>query len=146
VDPTQDIELKEAIRSTGRRVTPQRLVLLDALRRLGRHASAEEVMHEAAPHLPGLSLPTVYATLDLFDELGVARRVDPGVGPALYDPLTDGHGHFACRECGRVVDLEGATDTAALAEVARSAGLRVDATQVLLTGLCDRCSQAAPAR
>jgi Fe2+ or Zn2+ uptake regulation protein len=140
VDSAQDSLLKDAIRSTGRRVTPQRLVLLRTLQRIGRHASAEEVMRVAAPDLPGLSLPTVYATLDLFDELGVARRVDPGVGPALYDPRTDGHGHFACRECGRVVDVEGQADIAALAGAARSAGLRVDAAQVMLTGLCDRCT------
>jgi Fur family ferric uptake transcriptional regulator/Fur family peroxide stress response transcriptional regulator len=105
-------------------------------------------MREAAPDLPGLSLPTVYATLDLFDELGMARRVDPGVGPALYDPRTDGHGHFACRECGRVVDVEGKADTTELTRAARAAGMRIDAEQVLLTGVCDQCvvcEQAAPA-
>ena len=141
MDSAQESRLKDAIRSTGRRVTPQRLVLLQALQRLGRHASADEVMREAAPRLPGLSLPTVYATLDLFDELGVARRVDPGAGPALYDPRTDGHGHFVCNRCGRVLDLDGEVDTAALAGAAHSAGMRVDGAQVLLNGLCDRCSQ-----
>ena len=139
MDTAQDSQLRDAIRATGRRVTPQRLVLLQALRRLGRHATAAEVMREAAPGLPGLSLPTVYATLDLFDELGVARRVESGVGPALYDPRTDGHGHFACRGCGRVVDLEGEADTGALSRAARASGLRVDSAQVLLTGVCDRC-------
>ena len=140
MDSVQDSQLRDAIRATGRRVTPQRLVLLQALRRLGGHATAAEVMREAAPDLPGLSLPTVYATLDLFDELGVARRVESGVGPALYDPRTDGHGHFACRECGRVVDVEGEADTAALADDARASGLRVEGIQVLLTGVCDSCA------
>ena len=139
MDSPQDSEVRDAIRATGRRVTPQRLILLRALRRVGRHASAAEVMREAAPDLPGLSLPTVYATLDLFDELGVARRVQSGVGPALYDPRTDGHGHFACRECGRVLDLEGEADTTALVRAARSAGMSVDGEQVLVTGTCDRC-------
>ena len=86
-----------ALRATGRRVTPQRVILHRALQRIGRHATAEDVMREARDQLPSLSLPTVYAALDLFDELGVARRVDAGRGPALYDPRTDDHGHFVCR-------------------------------------------------
>ncbi len=133
--------LAATLRATGRRVTPQRLILHRALVRIGRHASADEVMREAAGELPGLSLPTVYAALDLFDDLGLARRVDPGTGPALYDPRTDGHAHFACRGCGRVVDLEGQADTAAVARAAGSAGMRVDNAQVLLTGLCERCNE-----
>jgi Fe2+ or Zn2+ uptake regulation protein len=136
----QDARLTDALRATGRRVTPQRLILNRALQRIGRHATAEDVMQEAAEQLPNLSLPTVYATLDLLDELGVARRVDAGKGPALYDPRTDGHGHFACRRCGRVVDVDASVDLANATHAAGSAGHRVEGTQVLLVGICSRCA------
>lgn len=135
-----DARLTAALRATARRVTPQRLILHRALQRIGRHATAEDVMREASDELPNLALPTVYATLDLFDELGVARRVDAGKGPALYDPRTDGHGHFACRECGRVVDVDAPVDLANATQAAGSAGHRVEGTQVLLVGICSRCA------
>lgn len=138
-ESTRDEDLATALREAGYRVTSQRLVLHRVLRDLGRHATAEEVLNAAAPHLPGLSLPTVYATLDLFEQLGVARRIDGAGAAALYDPRTDAHQHFRCRRCGRVVDVDVAVDERRLAAAARAAGLQVDGVDVMLRGLCDDC-------
>ncbi len=135
-----DARLTDALRVTNRRVTPQRVILHRVLQGIGRHATAEDVMREARDQLPSLSLPTVYAALDLFDELGVARRVDAGPGPALYDPRTDDHGHFACRRCGRVVDVDASVDMAPATDTAATEGHRVEAAQVLLVGLCSQCA------
>jgi Fe2+ or Zn2+ uptake regulation protein len=137
-ESTRDEHLVAALRDGGHRVTSQRLVLHRVLRDLGRHATAEEVLNAAAPHLPGLSLPTVYATLDLFEQLGVARRID-GAGAVLYDPRTDPHQHFRCRRCGRVVDVDAPVDERRLAASARAAGLQVDDVEITLRGLCDDC-------
>ena len=134
-----DARLITALRAGGHRVTSQRLVLHRVLQELGRHATAEEVLQAAAPRLPGLSLPTVYASLDLLARLGVARRID-GAGPAaLYDPRPDAHQHFACRRCGRVFDVDGDLDTAALARTAERAGLGVEGVEVTLRGTCADC-------
>jgi Fe2+ or Zn2+ uptake regulation protein len=138
-DSPSEERLIAALRDGGHRVTSQRLVLHRVLRDLGRHASAEEVLQAAAPHLPGLSLPTVYATLDLFEQLGVARRIDGAGNAVLYDPRTDAHQHFRCRRCGRVVDVDAAFDERRLAAAARAAGLQVDGVEVTLRGLCEDC-------
>jgi len=138
-ESTRDEHLVAALRGGGYRVTSQRLVLHRVLRDLGRHATAEEVLNAAARRLPGLSLPTVYATLDLFEQLGVARRIDGAGSAALYDPRTDAHQHFRCRRCGRVVDVEAPVDERRLAEAARAAGLQVDGVEVMLRGLCESC-------
>src|SRR3954469_11218375 len=82
--------LVAALRARGQRVTSQRLVIGRLLRELDRHVTAEEVLRRASEQLPGVSLPTVYATLDLLAELGVARRVSVG-GPVLYDPRDPAH-------------------------------------------------------
>ena len=136
---TGDERLTAALRAGGHRVTAQRLVLYRVLQDLGTHATAEEILHAAAPRLPGLSLPTVYASLDLLARLGVARRID-GAGPAaLYDPRPEPHHHFACRSCGRVLDVDAALDTTALARAAGHDGLAVDGVDVTLRGLCPDC-------
>jgi len=137
-NPT-DERLLAALRAGGHRVTSQRLVLHRVLRDLGHHATAEEVLQAAAPHLPGLSLPTVYATLDLFERLGVARRIDGAGSAVLYDPRVDAHNHFRCRRCGRVVDVDAGVDERRLAAAARAAGLEVDGVEVTLRGLCADC-------
>jgi Fe2+ or Zn2+ uptake regulation protein len=138
-DSPTDERLLAALRAGGHRVTSQRLVLHRVLHDLGHHATAEEVLQAAAPHLPGLSLPTVYATLDLFERLGVARRIDGAGSAVLYDPRTDAHHHFLCRRCGRVVDVDAGVDERRLAAAARAAGLEVDGVEVTLRGLCPDC-------
>src|SRR5689334_12204742 len=126
--------LVDALRARGMRVTPQRLEIHGALTRLGRHATADEVLREVRASQPGLALPTVYATLDLLVELGVARRVNAASEAALYDPRTDAHAHLVCTGCGRVEDVELALDEAALVADARRAGAAADAAEVVLRG------------
>jgi Fe2+ or Zn2+ uptake regulation protein len=136
---TSDQRLEAALRAGGHRVTSQRLVLHRVLGELGRHAHAEEIARASSERLPGLSLPTVYATLELFESLGLVRRVDAGGPAALYDPRTEPHAHFACRVCGTVSDLEAALDTAALHDAARAAGARPEHVDVVLRGVCASC-------
>src|ERR687891_2547482 len=83
---TWDEQLARSLRERGQRVTSQRLLIHRALRELDRHVSAEEVLAAVSPSLPNVSLPTVYATLDLFGELGIVRRGSAGSGAPLSDP------------------------------------------------------------
>jgi Fe2+ or Zn2+ uptake regulation protein len=140
--PTPDLATR--LRDRGQRVTSQRVVLHEVLRTLDRHVSADEVLRAAAPRLPGLSRPTVYATLELFEGLGLVRRVvTPTMGGAvLYDPRTDEHDHLVCRRCGRVADLEGAVDATAALDAAARAGARPERADVVVSGLCRECAGA----
>jgi Fe2+ or Zn2+ uptake regulation protein len=140
-----DQRLATALRAGGHRVTSQRLVLYRVLGELGRHAHAEEIARAAAERLPGLSLPTVYATLELFEELGLVRRVDAGGPAALFDPRTEPHAHFACRRCGAVVDIDAGVDAAAAEDEARATGAEPEHVEVVLRGLCAACRAEAPA-
>ena len=138
----RDDALVAALRARGQRVTSQRVVIHRLLGELDRHVTAEEVLRGAAERLPGIALPTVYATLDLFTELGLARRVAVG-GPVLYDPRTEEHAHARCRACGRVEDLDGAPlDSAPLLAAARAAGFRAEAAELVVDGLCAACARA----
>src|SRR3954452_14048554 len=140
---TTDERLSATLRDAGHRVTSQRLVLYRVLEELGRHASAEEIARVSSERLPGLSLPTVYATLELFESLALARRVDAGGPAALFDPRTDPHAHFACRSCGAVTDLNAPVDPGAAEAAAREHGAEPDHVDVVLRGLCGTCRAAA---
>jgi Fur family ferric uptake transcriptional regulator len=134
--------LTEGLRRRGLRVTSQRVVLFRALHELGRHATAEEVARAAGERLPGLALPTVYAALELFEGLGLVRRVPAGAA-VIWDPVGDGHAHLVCRQCGAVVDVPAAVDAATAVRAATRAGGRVDAAEVVLRGLCEPCATRA---
>ena len=135
-----DEQLTTALRERGQRVTTQRLVLHRLLRRLDRHVSAEELARAAERDLPGLSLPTVYATLDLFEELGVVKRVSQAGGPTLYDPRAEPHHHLRCSRCGRLEDLDSPIDTKAALRAAKRAGYTPERAEITVVGLCSRCS------
>jgi Fe2+ or Zn2+ uptake regulation protein len=134
-------ELAATLRHRGHRVTPQRLVIHDALRALDRHATAEEVLAAVSERLPNVSAPTVYATLELFEELGLVRRIRLGPGAALYDPRPDRHDHLVCSSCGRVEDIDGGVDTAGAVRSARRRGFRPERAEVLVSGLCASCAR-----
>jgi Fe2+ or Zn2+ uptake regulation protein len=133
-------ELQEALRRRGQRVTPQRILIHRAVVELGRHATAEQVLERVAEKLPNASLPTVYATLELFEDLGVVRRVSAGEGPALWDPRVDGHHHLVCRNCGEVADIDGQLELARLLRAARRRGFHPDSAELVVSGLCARCA------
>src|SRR3954451_430030 len=135
-----DSQLQDALRSRGLRVTPQRVLINRALRELDRHVTADEVLGAVAERLPNASLPTVYATLDLLEEMGMVRRVAARSGAALYDPRTDVHQHVVCRGCGRVEDLDVPVDSARALRAARRRGFRPDDAELVVSGLCESCA------
>jgi Fe2+ or Zn2+ uptake regulation protein len=134
-----EARLVAALRERGQRVTSQRLVIGRLLRELDRHVTAEEVLRRASEQLPGVSLPTVYATLDLLAELGEARRVSVG-GPVLYDPRVEDHAHVRCRACGRVDDLDVPLDAVAALRAARAAGFAAETAELVVEGRCAACA------
>jgi Fe2+ or Zn2+ uptake regulation protein len=138
-----DQQLANAIRSRGGRVTPQRIVIARALRRLHRHATVDEVTAAVARELPGVSVPTVYSTLELLAGLGLARRVTAAPGAVLYDPRTDDHHHLVCTRCRAVEDVDSEVDTGAVLAAAERQGFAPERAELVVSGLCRSCRQAA---
>jgi Fe2+ or Zn2+ uptake regulation protein len=132
--------LSRVLRDRGQRVTPQRLAIARTVRELDRHTTAETVFARVSEQMPGVSLPTVYATLDLFEELGLVRRLRAGAGALLYDPRPEPHEHAVCRVCGRVEDLDAAVDTSAAVRAANATGFRPDGADTVVSGVCARCA------
>jgi len=135
-----DALLTGKLRQRGQRVTPQRLVIHRVLAARDQHISAEEMHAQVGEQLPGTSLPTVYATLELFEQLGVVRRVSTGSGPARYDSRVSPHGHAVCRSCGAVVDLDGDGPPPSAIESARRDGFVPDHAQLVVWGRCADCA------
>lgn len=136
-------ELVSELRRRGLRVTPQRMVIHRALCSQAQHMTAEQLLETVSGVLPGVSLPTVYATLELLEELGLVRRFGTGNGAVLFDSRVEPHAHTVCRQCGATADLdEGALSERVVAR-AQETGFVPDHTQLVVWGLCGRCAAAA---
>ena len=137
-----DSHLEEALRERGLRVTPQRVLIHRAVRELDRHVTADEVLAAVSERLPNASLPTVYSTLELLEELGMVRRLAARSGAALYDPRTDEHQHVVCRSCGRVEDLDVPVNSIRALRAARRRGFEPSDAELVVSGLCGDCAAA----
>jgi Fe2+ or Zn2+ uptake regulation protein len=120
------------------RVTPQRVVLHRALHELDRHVTADELLDAVGDRLPNVSLPTIYATLELFEELGMVRRVQRA-GTSLFEPRTDVHHHLVCTVCGAIEDVDAELDTSALERAADDRGFARERIEAVVQGRCAAC-------
>ena len=132
-------DLIPALRQRGLRVTSQRVLVHRALRELDRHVSADELLEAVSERLPNVSLPTIYATLDLLEDLNMVRRVQRP-GATLFDPRSDPHHHLICTECGSIEDLDSALDTRAVERAAQRRGFSQARVEAVVQGRCARCA------
>lgn len=141
IAPATDEQLSAALHERGQRVTPQRLLIYRALLELGRHVTAEEVQASVEEALPNVSLPTVYAALELFEDLGLLRRLGVTQGAVLYDPRVEPHDHRVCDRCGRFEDVDSGVDLETALTSAGRRGFRPERAEVLVHGLCSDCAR-----
>jgi Fur family ferric uptake transcriptional regulator/Fur family peroxide stress response transcriptional regulator len=135
-----DSSLIDELRRRGLRVTSQRLLIHRALAGQPQHLTAEQVLASVSGALPGVSLPTVYATLELLEGLGLVRRVSTGAGALLFDSRLDPHGHTICRSCGAIADLDAGAAPSQALQRAREIGFSPDHAQLTVWGLCSECA------
>ena len=133
-------KFESAIRGAGVRMTPQRLAIYRETARTDDHPHLETIYRNVRRRMPGVSLDTVYRTLDLFRELGLVKTVRPIPDRVRFDANTSPHHHFVCTGCGRTRDFL-APDLNALPipESARALG-RVESAHVEVRGICPTCA------
>lgn len=125
----------------GLRFTRQREVLYESLASTKSHPTADELFQSVRSIEAGLSLATVYNTLEAFIEAGLVRRIPcaVGAGPCRFDADTTEHVHLATHD-GRVQDvphdlsrqLLSSIPGDVLADLERRLGVRVDGLNVQL--------------
>lgn len=124
----------------GQRITNQRRLLLDLLRRSQGHLDADELYRLAKDREPRLSLSTVYRTLRLFKELGLIRERHFTEEHHHYEARGEGeHHHLICLGCGRVIDFEFPLTRRMRENVSNQTGFEVLGAEVYMEGYCDRC-------
>lgn len=134
-----DSSLKGTLHQRGLRMTPQRQLVLDAVRELG-HATPEQVCTQVQAIAPAVNITTIYRTLDLLEQLGVVRHAHLGHGAPTYSEHEHRHVHLVCHRCGRVDEAPVDLMDALAERAADDHDFRLDATHVALSGTCADCA------
>jgi Fur family ferric uptake transcriptional regulator len=87
------------------RMTRQRQVILDELRKVTSHPTAEEILQMVRPKLPTISLGTIYRSLEILADAGIVLKLQSQGGKCRFDGNAENHYHIRCIECGKVDDI-----------------------------------------
>lgn len=128
------------LREAGKRITPQRQLVLRVLAGFDGHLDAQEIYEQGHRRDPRLSLSTVYRTLSALKEAGAVRELHLEGEQHHYElDKKEEHSHLVCLACGRVIEVESAVFEQAAAAACQAYGFQVTTAQVELTGFCARC-------
>jgi Fur family transcriptional regulator, ferric uptake regulator len=87
------------------RITKQRQVILEEIKKVDSHPTADEVYALVRERLPKISLGTIYRNLEFMAGQNQILRLDGTGSQRRYDGNTSDHFHLRCVQCGRVRDL-----------------------------------------
>ena len=135
---------KEHLRRQGLKSTAQRDDIAHVFFASRGHISVEELYHEVKQVNSRIGYATVYRTMKLLTECGLAVERHFRDGEARYEGVADGHhhDHLICERCGTIIEFEEARIEALQAEVARGLGFRLTGHKMELYGLCRECQKA----
>lgn len=140
----QEVFLKH-IQEQGLKRTAQRELILDVFLRTEKHLSSEDLYRLVREQDPNIGQTTVYRTLKLLSEAGLAREVRFGDGRTHYEHnyKHQHHDHMICSQCGKIIEFFSAELEAI--QDAMAAKHRFEVTQHLLRiiGICAECRRKA---
>jgi Fur family ferric uptake transcriptional regulator len=135
-----ETETAAALRTSGQKVTPQRMLVLCAVRHRRHHVTAGGVLEDVKRSYPYIDISTVYRTLNAARDLRLVNELNRTGGETEYEWVGgDRHHHLICRACGAETQL----DDSYLASIATALlddhGFEADLDHFAITGLCDAC-------
>ncbi|NLA11824.1 MAG: transcriptional repressor [Firmicutes bacterium] len=124
------------LRSKSIRPSIARIKILEYLSHTTEHPTVEMIHTSLLPAIPTLSKATVYKTVGLLVEAGLARLLYGEDCEAHYDADISDHGHFQCTRCGKIYDF---AVNLALLETEGLERFAVTERNVFFRGACPRC-------
>ncbi|UCF31551.1 MAG: transcriptional repressor [bacterium] len=125
------------------KLTPQRKLILEVFLNQGGHVSSEELYDIVKARNPGIGQATVYRTLKLFSEAGIAEEVRFGDGVSRYErkDSQNHHDHIICEKCFRQVEFSDPTIEDLQEKQARKHGFDLISHRMVLYGVCSDCRE-----
>ncbi|MBR2021934.1 MAG: transcriptional repressor [Clostridia bacterium] len=125
----------QILQQHGIRPSLTRVMIYDYLREHRTHPTADEIYTALSPIAPTLSKTTVYNTMKLLSSEGVIKTITIEEQQARFDACIDTHGHFLCKDCGKVFDFDTELPSMKIPE-----GLSPSVTEIYCIGRCKSCN------
>lgn len=132
--------MKECIRILKEKkvkVTAQRIAVFEILRKNREHFSAENIFEEVKKKFPVVSLGTIYSTLLVLREKGLASEVNIASDKSFFEARGDTHHHFYCKRCRKFFDID--IPFCQALEQKEISGNIINECQGYFYGICKQC-------
>lgn len=139
---TQTPMTKQQVAAPQTRMTKQRAVILEVLRNVHTHPTADEIYGMVRKKLPRISLGTVYRNLELLTNAGEILRLDRAGIQKHFDGNPIPHHHVRCKRCGRIGDVSLPAAIPAVSS-AEAEDFTIHDMEVEFVGLCRGCETGA---
>ncbi len=137
------VRFKDHLRKQRLKSTAQRDTIAKVFLETQRHISVEELYHEVRSRNPRIGYATVYRTMKLLTECGIAAERHFRDGEARYESAQKHHhDHLICEGCGKIVEFEESRIESLQSEVAKRLGFRFTGHKMELYGLCRECQKS----
>lgn len=134
-----DGQLADMLHRAHIRPSAARLAVLSRVVNGLGHPSADHIYASLSAQFPNLSRTTVYNTLHTLADAGLLRELDIEAGTCHYDVVPRcPHGHFICRICGLIFDME------IPPHISAAAGFVTEDVDVNFRGVCPDCNTVQP--
>lgn len=135
-------KFSEYLKRKGLRVTPQRLIILSTFLQAKDHVSMEELFFMVRQKDKTVGQVTVYRTLKLLCEAGIASAVNFEEGMVRYEPRDlHHHDHLVCEKCGKKIEFINEAIEQLQEAVCQAHGFIPTAHHMVLYGVCAECRQ-----
>ena len=123
------------------RMTRQRRIILEELRKFTHHPSADEIYEVVRERIPRISLGTVYRNLDVLSELGDIKKLEFGGTIKRFDWDPADHYHIRCNLCDRVDNAPMSQLNDIENQVSNDTDYRIIGHRLEFYGLCPECAK-----
>jgi Fur family ferric uptake transcriptional regulator len=140
--PSKEQEvLEDFIVQNKLKITKQRRAVLNAFLQCEDHISAEELHKLVVSTDPKVGLATVYRTISLLTQSGLASELDFGDGMKRYEHnyRHSHHDHMICTECGKIIEFNHPLIEKFQEEVASKNGFIMTSHKLDIFGICKEC-------
>ena len=134
-------QFQDFIAARGLKSTRQRDLVLECFLASDSHLSTEDLYLKVRAKNSAIGYATVYRTLKLFAEAGIAREIHFGDGQSRYEHVAEGehHDHLVCTRCGSIQEFQNETIEKLQQEIAAQFGFLVETHKMELYGICSKC-------
>ena len=134
------VEILKGLKDKGVRFTPQRQAILEFLLATDVHPTAEDIYKQVKVKFPGVSLGTIYNTLNMLKEHGFILELTCGDMSSRFDGNPVNHYHAMCGRCGKVVDFP-CTLIEMDGLVVEKTGFIIITHNLVFNGICPECQK-----